>query len=315
MSRVELRHLRCFTAVAEHGHFGRAAASLSLSTPTVSQQVRSLEREIGADLLIRTPRGVGLTPAGVALLPYARRALRVCDDGASAARSAGGVGAVGPRIGVLHGAAPAVLDWLTDAVREVLPASRPTLRSASTTEQVRLLEAGELDIAMVRLPLAAPPDTVLTPVATEEIGVLLHATHPLAGRPVLRAAELCGVPLVWFPRDRAPGAHDATLSTLRAAGADVPLDATTLTMGQHRRTLELRPDAFTLGSERAAQPPDILWSALDGRPLHITVGVLWHDRPGTPLGRVTAELRRDAAAHFVEAPGSSSATGAGDVVA
>ncbi|WP_425424199.1 transcriptional regulator CynR [Streptomyces chattanoogensis] len=76
MAAPELRHLRYLLAVAEHGSFTRAAEELRISQPTLSQQVKQLERTVGAQLLDRTGRTVRLTDAGQTYVHYARRALR-----------------------------------------------------------------------------------------------------------------------------------------------------------------------------------------------------------------------------------------------
>ncbi|MEU1366574.1 LysR family transcriptional regulator [Streptomyces sp. NPDC005803] len=72
---IEPRLLRAFLAVAEEGHFGHAAAGLGIAQPSLSRQVRRLERLLGVELLVRTPRGAELTEAGRRAVPEAERAL------------------------------------------------------------------------------------------------------------------------------------------------------------------------------------------------------------------------------------------------
>ncbi|RSS82667.1 LysR family transcriptional regulator, partial [Streptomyces sp. WAC02707] len=82
------RLLRAFTAVAEELHFTRAAARLYVAQQALSRDVRRLERELGAELFVRTTRQVSLTPDGERLLPYARRVLAAHDELREAFRAA-----------------------------------------------------------------------------------------------------------------------------------------------------------------------------------------------------------------------------------
>jgi eukaryotic-like serine/threonine-protein kinase len=83
---VELRHLRYFVAIAEEGHVGRAAERLHVSQPSLSAQIHDLERELGAPLFERTPRGMSLTPAGRKFLAHARRTLQAAEHAVGAVR-------------------------------------------------------------------------------------------------------------------------------------------------------------------------------------------------------------------------------------
>ena len=76
---LELRQLRAFVAIADHGHYGRAADSVGLTQPAITQRIKALERELGTPLLTRSARGVNLTSAGQALIEHARRLLLIED--------------------------------------------------------------------------------------------------------------------------------------------------------------------------------------------------------------------------------------------
>jgi DNA-binding transcriptional LysR family regulator len=292
---VELRHLRYFVAVAEEGHFGRAAERLHLTTPTLSQQVRALEREVGAPLLVRHSRGVRLTPAGEALRDAGRGVLEAADEALAAARQAAGLATGTLRLGLLRG----IPDWLLERLERLLAEAAPGYRavpvSGSTQDQVRMLAAGEIDLALLREPVALPAGTARLPLLTDELGVLVTRTHPLAGRGAVRPADLAGQELLWFPRELAPGLHDEVLATLRRLGADVVVSESTVRFDQRRTGLRLRPDAFTLTSERGADSPELVWRPMEGAPLTMTVAAVWRTASRHSALRALVPLLRAAA--------------------
>src|SRR5580658_2697019 len=85
---LDLRLVRYFIAVAEHRHFGRAAADLVIAQPSLSRQIRRLEHQLGARLLDRTSQGTKLTDAGQVFLPRAKALLRSAAQATAAARAA-----------------------------------------------------------------------------------------------------------------------------------------------------------------------------------------------------------------------------------
>lgn len=270
---MELRHLRYLAAVADERHFGRAAARLHVTTPTLSQQIRSLEREVGTELLVRRRSGVELTPAGAAFLPEARRTLRAAEDALAAAREAGGVESGVVRLGIPAGAP----DWLPAKLERLLRRNgrRTVPVGGSTSEQLHDLARGALDLAIVRGPVDPPADIDVRVVASDELGVLMGAEHPLAAQVSISPADLDGRTLVWFRRDAAPGFHDAALAALERAGARVRLAESTMSWGQRRTALPLAGDAVSLSSRRAVESEDLVWRPLEGVSLTVELALAW----------------------------------------
>lgn len=148
----ELSQLRCFVAVAEELHFGRAAERLHMTQPPLSRQVRLLEHQIGTELLERTSRSVKLTAAGRGFLPDAARILRLADEAAATARriatGAAGTLAIGFTASVGYGLLPS----LVSAVRAASPDVRLTLKEMVSGAQLEALDARLIDVGLLRHP-------------------------------------------------------------------------------------------------------------------------------------------------------------------
>ncbi|NUP50639.1 MAG: LysR family transcriptional regulator, partial [Catenulispora sp.] len=258
---------RYFVAVAEERHFSRAAARLYISTPTLSQQIKSVEREIGAPLLVRGRDGVTLTAAGAVLLEAGRKLLRAADDAVAEVRAAAGVETPTLRFGLLNGAP----DWLVDALT-----LGPTVFTGGTTsEQVERLQRGDVDLALLRAPVDLPRGVGQARVAVEELGVMMAAGHPLADREVLDPVDVNGLELILFPRDSAPGTHDAVLATFRRHGAEVVLSNSAMGYAQMPSALRSKPTAIGLSSERGKATPGLVWRPLRGAPISVTYIAAW----------------------------------------
>jgi DNA-binding transcriptional LysR family regulator len=278
---VELRQLRYFVGVAEELHFGRAAERLYISTPTLSQQIKQLEREVGTALLIRHSRGVELTPAGRVFLARARETIQAAGLAVQDTRRAAGLDEPRLRLGLLNGVPgelPAALERLA---AERFPTSTVTLEAGTTTDQLRLVETGRIDLGLVRLPLTTPPGVACEHLATEELGVLFATTHPLAERPELTLDDLAGLELIWIPRASAPEFYDDTIERI---GTGVRLSEISMSFAQLRSALVVRRSAVSIGSRRAATP-DVVWRPLEGRPLVARYAAVWRTASNNPVLR------------------------------
>lgn len=216
-SRLELRHLRYFVAVAEELHFGRAAARLALSAPSLSVQIRQLEAIVGARLFDRHSRLVLLTDAGRVFASSVPRLLRDVDLACAGARDAetGQTGTL--RIGF---GPTLMLSKLGEAVRSYrnhFPGVQIDLRELSTADQIAALLRGDLDVGFVR-GAATDPRLQLEAFAREPLVVALPREHALAAVRRLRVSALAAEPWVLFPRAIAPLLHEGVLRLCREAG-------------------------------------------------------------------------------------------------
>jgi LysR family hydrogen peroxide-inducible transcriptional activator len=265
--------LRYLVAVADHRHFGRAAAACGVSQPTLSAQLATWERRMRILAFERGGHGIQVTPAGERVVAAARAALsgiRLVEESAAAAKPP----FFGPvRLGVIPTIAPDALPWMAPALERAHPSLELRLREATTAELSALLQSGSIDLALVAmlpgmsgLPLYQEPFVAALPrghrlAAAKEVSagdladgtlLLLDEGHCLRGQ----ALEVCGHGAAAGTDYRATSL--ATLRRLVAAG----LGTTVLP------ALAVDPD------DRA-----VICRPLAGKPSR-TVGLLW--REGDP---------------------------------
>jgi LysR family hydrogen peroxide-inducible transcriptional activator len=146
---MNLRDLRYIVAVADFGHFGRAAEACNVSQPTLSGQIRKLEDELGLPVFERVGRSVRPTLAGAQILVYARDALAAADDIAAVAQK-GRDPLAGPfHLGVIPTLGPYLLPYVLPDAKEALAAMRLVLVEDLTVRLVELVGAGKLDAAII----------------------------------------------------------------------------------------------------------------------------------------------------------------------
>lgn len=176
---LSLDQVRCFVAVAEELHFGRAAERLRMTQPPLSRAVQKLERSVGALLLDRDNRGVRLTAAGEVFLVEARRLLDLADAAPVQARRVADGSRGTLRVGFTAASAYKVLGDLLDRLSTGLPDLDLELVELVTREQVAALAGGELDLGLARPPFdrTAFASRLLR---RERVLVALPPGHPLA---------------------------------------------------------------------------------------------------------------------------------------
>ena len=187
---MELRHLRYFVAVAETESLTLAAKSkLHTSQPSLSRQIRDLEQEIGAQLIMRTARGVELTPAGRAFLDHARGILLQVDAAAEAARRAVRPAKPCFSMGFLTGHE---LTWMPEALRilrDELPNIDVMISSQYSPLLAEGLSKGKIDAAFLRKERAVP-DLVFRFLVKEPLVVILPSDHRLAALKAINPRDL-----------------------------------------------------------------------------------------------------------------------------
>ncbi|WP_158579919.1 LysR family transcriptional regulator [Geodermatophilus marinus] len=199
---VDLRLVRYVVAIADAGTYGRAAAALHVATPSLSQQIRRFEQQLGCVLFERDHRGARLTAAGEEFLPLARELLAVQDRALAVTRRHRRARRAVLRVGFLTGVAGPLTRPILDRLAERAPGTSVELVALGWGDQVAAVVSGRVDAAFARPPLPAADGVLVEPVLAEPRVAVVRAGHPLAGRASLRIADLAGVVQPWT--DAAP---------------------------------------------------------------------------------------------------------------
>jgi LysR family hydrogen peroxide-inducible transcriptional activator len=186
---MNLRDLRYLLAVAEHGHFGRAAEACGVSQPTLSVQLRKLEELLGVALFERSSKSVAPTAACARLIGHVRAAVAEADAILSVARDLRDPLAGRFRLGIIPTLAPYLLPLVFAPLREALPALEVEPWEDQTTALLDRLRAHELDAALLATEVDGP-DLLSQPLFAEPFLAALPPEHPLAAREVVAEAEL-----------------------------------------------------------------------------------------------------------------------------
>ena len=207
---MQLQQLSYFLAVADTRHFTRAAELVHVAQPSLSKQIRALEHELGAVLFSRARGNISLTSAGEALLPLARRILADVDTARQEVQELAMLRRGRVRLGATPSLCTGLLPDVLREYRQQYPGIQLMIEESGSRDLVRDLAQGELDLALIILPLqATDPALSTTPLLREQLVVASALTAPpptgvsataAAGGAQMRVTDLAGRPLVMFRR-------------------------------------------------------------------------------------------------------------------
>lgn len=192
---MNLRDLKYLVALADTGHFGRAAQKSHVSQPTLSAQIKKLEEQLGVSLLERRPRNVALTEVGTRVVARARRILQEADDIAELARESRDPLAGALKVAFIPTLGPYLLPLVTPRIRKQLPKLQLLLYEYQTGPLLERLRAGEIDLGVLALGVDVSGLEVL-PLHEEAFTLAVPAGHRLAKKSAVRAEDLAGETLL-----------------------------------------------------------------------------------------------------------------------
>ena len=224
---MELRHLRYFTAVAEHLNYSEASRRIHVAQPAISQTILDLEEELGVRLLLRDRRTVRLTAAGETFRREALEILRRNEEAVRLTKRAS-LGEVGQlRVGFFASAVAAFLPALVQEYHRRFPDVELTLLELTPTQQLGAFDEGRLDLGFSRpLPAERSREFHEGLVYTDYLHLVLPSAHPLtrnlAVDGTIAIKRLSGESFVLVHRQAAPGLYDEVLAFCRRAGKFSP---------------------------------------------------------------------------------------------
>ena len=216
---MELRHIRYFLAVAQELNFTRAAALVHIGQPPLSQQIKDLEAEVGAQLFRRLAQGAELTVAGRAFLEQIEGVLPQVERAKVAAQRAarGEVGSL--HVGFTSSSAfSTVVPSAIRSFRRAYPEVDLSLEEAGTTRLTNGLLKGELDVVFLRPGATVSQDLQIRLLSEEPMLVALPTCHPAAAANEINLIDLRDEPFILFPRATGATLFDTIIAACRDAG-------------------------------------------------------------------------------------------------
>ncbi|MEM8680906.1 MAG: LysR family transcriptional regulator [Planctomycetota bacterium] len=210
---MELEQLRQFVTVAEHGNFTRAAAAIGMSQPALSRSIARLEGALGQPVFERQTRRVSLTDAGQLLLARARQILGIVEDTKAEINDDGESGRI--RLGAIPTIAPFTLPKLLHNFTTSAPRATVMVQEDTTNNLLKRCTEGDLDLALVALPIRAKY-LETEPLFEEELHLVLAPHHPLTKRRQIGWKDIKDLPFVLLDEAHCLSDNIETLCRQRA---------------------------------------------------------------------------------------------------
>lgn len=272
---MELRHLQYFLVLAEELNFSRAARRLHIAQPSLSQQIRQLEAELGTALFDRAVRPIQLTNAGQLLLGDAYAL--VCDVEATAREvKRAGQGQVGRlRIGYSYGGLYDLVLSLLRRLRQAWPDVNMVIHQLPEREQLPALRSRRVDVVLGRLTEPLTADVVVRPLRQERLIAILPASHPLAAQDCVGLDQLRDEPFVMFPRRLEPVVFDNYIQACLGAGFTLRLEHEVSDAQTQALAIAAGLGVGLSGDHLALRFPELVYLPVDPPFPIATIAALW----------------------------------------
>ena len=274
---MELRQIRYFAEAARLGHFTRAAEAMRVSQPSLSQQIRTLESELGVELFDRAGRGVRLTSAGEAFLVRARRILEEVKSARTEIQEFSDLLRGRVTVGALQSAVGSALAQLLVAFGELYPGVELNLREDQSTDpMLGMLAAGELDLAVAHASgIEVPRGLAASTLFTEDLILIVSPEHPLSERKRVSLGKLRAEPFITF--SAGSGIRNTLVEACLQEGFAPRIafeSGATRTLVSQGLGVSLVPRSFT----EVEGPQVVTLEVLSTAPLTRTVAIFWDER-------------------------------------
>ena len=273
---MNIRAIQYLVTLAQVRHFSKAAELCFVSQPTLSTQIRKLEDELGIQLVERSPRQVMLTPAGEEIVARGRQVLAEIDAMKAIARRSVDPHSGLLRLGIFPTLAPYLLPHVIPAIRQRYPRLTLRLFEEKTEDILSMLERGQLDAALLALPVTN--DQLVTRVLFKEPFVLaLPAEHPLAQQRRVGTGDLANQELLLLEDGHC--LRDQALDVCHLSGAHEKLDFHATSMETLRQMVAANT-GITLLPVLAVKPPvapteNLAIRAFGSNPPSRTIAMAW----------------------------------------